>query len=45
MSIRQQADIADQRLDGKGRFMPAWRGILSQTDVEALVGYIRLLAY
>ena len=32
-------------LDGKGRFMPAWRGILSQADVEALVSYIRLLAY
>lgn len=31
-------------LDGKGRFMPAWRGILSQTDVEALVSYIRLLS-
>jgi cbb3-type cytochrome c oxidase subunit III len=32
-------------LDGKGRFMPAWRGILSQDDVEALVSYIRLLSY
>ena len=32
-------------LDGKGRFMPAWRGILSQSDVEALVSYIRLLPY
>ncbi len=32
-------------MDGKGRFMPAWRGILSQSDVEALVSYIRLLAY
>jgi len=31
-------------LDGKGRFMPAWRGILSQTEVEALVSYIRLLS-
>jgi cbb3-type cytochrome c oxidase subunit III len=31
-------------LDGKGRFMPAWRGILSQADVEALVSYIRLLS-
>lgn len=31
-------------LDGKGRFMPAWRGILSQSDVEALVSYIRLLS-
>ena len=32
-------------LDGKGRFMPAWRGILSQSDVDALVSYIRLLAH
>ena len=31
-------------LDGKGRFMPAWRGILSQREAEALVSYIRLLA-
>ena len=31
-------------LDGKGRFMPAWRGILSRSDVEALVSYIRLLS-
>ena len=32
-------------LDGNGRFMPAWRAIINQTDVEALVSYIRLLAY
>lgn len=32
-------------LDGKGRFMPAWRGILSQTGIEALVSYIRLLSH
>ena len=31
-------------VDGEGRFMPAWRGILSQSDVEALVSYIRLLS-
>ena len=31
-------------LDGKGRFMPAWRGILSKTEVDALVSYIRLLS-
>ena len=30
--------------NGKGRYMPAWQGILSQTDVEALVSYIRLLS-
>jgi len=32
-------------LDGKGKFMPAWRGVLTQADVEALVSYIRLLSY
>lgn len=32
-------------LDGKGRFMPGWRNILSQEDVEALVSYIRLLSH
>ena len=37
-------EILKSILDGKGRFMPAWRGILSQTDAEALVSYIRLLS-
>lgn len=32
-------------LDGKGRYMPAWKGILSRSDVEALVSYIRLLSF
>jgi mono/diheme cytochrome c family protein len=36
--------IVKSILDGKGRFMPAWRGILSQNDIEALVSYIRLLS-
>jgi len=30
-------------LDGAGDFMPAWDGILSKSEVEALVSYIRLL--
>jgi mono/diheme cytochrome c family protein len=38
-------ELVDSILDGKGKFMPAWRGILSQTDVEALVSYIRLLSH
>lgn len=37
--------MAGRILDGRGRYMPAWRGILSQNDVEALVSYIRLLAF
>jgi len=38
-------ELVKSILDGKGRFMPAWRGILTQGDVEALVSYIRLLSY
>ncbi len=38
-------DLVNSILDGKGRFMPAWRGIISQSDVEALVSYIRLLSH
>jgi len=38
-------EIVKSILDGKGKFMPAWRGILSQTDVEAHVSYIRLLCH
>ena len=36
--------LIDSILDGQGKFMPAWRGILGQSDVEALVSYIRLLS-
>ena len=36
--------LIDSILDGQGKFMPAWRGILSQSDVEALVSSIRLLS-
>lgn len=38
------AELSRSILDGKGRFMPAWRGILSPGDVDALVSYIRLLS-
>lgn len=38
-------ELMSSILDGKGRFMPAWRGILSDGDVEALVSYIRLLSH
>ncbi|NOQ89538.1 MAG: c-type cytochrome [Gammaproteobacteria bacterium] len=38
-------EISNSILDGKNRFMPAWKGILSQDDVEALVSYIRLLSH
>ena len=39
------AELMQSILDGRGRFMPAWRGILGQDDVEALVSYIRLLSH
>jgi cbb3-type cytochrome c oxidase subunit III len=38
------AELIRSILDGKGQYMPAWRGILSETDAEALVSYIRLLS-
>jgi len=38
-------ELVSSILDGKGRYMPAWRGILSQSDVGALVSYIRLLSH
>ena len=38
-------ELVESILDGKGRYMPAWRGILTQNDVEALVSYIRLLSH
>ncbi len=37
-------ELAESILNGKGRFMPAWRDILTQQEVEALVSYIRLLS-
>jgi cbb3-type cytochrome c oxidase subunit III len=38
-------DLIESILDGKGRYMPAWQGILTQNDVEGLVSYIRLLSH
>jgi mono/diheme cytochrome c family protein len=38
------AELVRSIRDGKGRYMPAWRGILSHEDIEALVSYIRLLS-
>ena len=44
-NLYDNKELVRSILDGEGRFMPAWRGILSQSDVEALVSYIRLLSY
>ena len=30
--------------NGKGQYMPAWSDVLSRQEIEALVGYIRLLS-
>lgn len=30
---------------GRGQYMPAWQGILSEPEIEALVSYIRLLSH
>lgn len=37
--------LANSIIKGNGRFMPAWEGILSDTDIEGLVSYIRLLSH
>ncbi len=37
-------EIINSIIKGKGRFMPPWKDVLSQNDVEALVSYIRLLS-
>jgi mono/diheme cytochrome c family protein len=38
---RDDARLAAEILDGKGAFMPAWRGRLSGEQVQELVGYVR----
>ncbi|MEW8506557.1 MAG: c-type cytochrome [Candidatus Thiodiazotropha sp.] len=35
--------LAKSILDGEGDYMPGWRGILDNNEVNALVSYIRLL--
>lgn len=42
--------VSNERLlevvrDGGDNYMPAWKGILSDEDITAVVGYIRLLSY
>ena len=34
---RDNDDIIDSILDGKGKFLPAWRGVLTQSDVEVMI--------
>ena len=37
--------LVDAILEGRGKYMPGWKGILDQKEVEALVSYIRLLSH
>ncbi len=37
-------EIVMDILEGKGKYMPAWKSVLTQRDAEGLVGYIRLLS-
>ncbi len=37
-------DLTSSILRGRGKYMPAWKGILNQGEIEALVSYIRLLS-
>ena len=44
-TVRARSDTNLKKIiSGEGRFMPAWRGILSESDAEALVSHIRLLS-
>jgi mono/diheme cytochrome c family protein len=38
-------ELVEGILDGTGRFMPAWEGVLTRVEIEALVSYIRLLSH
>jgi len=37
--------LVEAILNGRGRYMPGWKGVLDQKEVEALVSYIRLLSH
>ena len=44
MSVINNDDMIEVIQRGRGDFMPAWDGILSRAEIEALVSYIRLLS-
>ncbi len=44
MSGLSNEELVQSIENGKGDFMPAWKGIISREKIEALVSYIRLLA-
>lgn len=37
--------LVENILKGRGKYMPAWKGILTRKEVEELVSYIRLLSH
>lgn len=47
MDLLTNAQLIDIVTDGKGKdsYMPAWKGILSQQEIEAAVSYIRFLSH
>ncbi len=42
--LDKPVELIQSILDGAGDYMPAWEGILTQAEAEALISYIRLLA-
>jgi len=45
MDLLSNKVLVKSILTGRGKYMPAWKGILNQTEVEQLVSYIRLLSH
>jgi len=45
MDIISNKILVEIILTGRGKYMPAWEGILTRKEVEELVSYIRLLSH
>ena len=45
MGIISNEILVEIILTGRGKYMPAWEGILTRAEVEQLVSYIRLLSH
>ncbi|MCW8915014.1 MAG: cytochrome c [Magnetovibrio sp.] len=43
-NLLSNQQLFDTIATGRGQFMPAWNGVLSQEEIEGLVSYIRLLS-
>lgn len=44
MNVVSNAELMETIQYGKGEFMPGWKDILSEPEIEALISYIRLLS-